>query len=94
MFMRDLFTIFFCPKGPSSGSIHIKITRKNYWVWSDPHRNETSFLQLILSFIYHLPIITSVTIVNKQGVKIHKSIDVCNFTFLQFYTSYIYYRIE
>jgi len=58
MFMRDLFAIFFGPKGPSLGNIHIKITRKSYWVLSGAYRIETSFLQLILPYILHLQIIT------------------------------------
>jgi hypothetical protein len=66
--MRDLFTIFFCPKGPSSGNINIIITRKIYWVLSDPYRNETLFLQLILPYIFHLPIIPSITTVKIKGL--------------------------
>ena len=34
MYMGDLFTICFGPKGPSPGNTFIKITQKSYWVMS------------------------------------------------------------
>jgi len=32
MYMEDLFTTCFGPKGPSSGNTYIKITKKCCWV--------------------------------------------------------------
>lgn len=61
-----IFTACFGPKGPSSDYTNIKITQKSYWVMSGPYRNETPFLQWILPYILHLPIITSITIVKNQ----------------------------
>jgi hypothetical protein len=47
MYMGDLFTTCFGPKGPSLGNTYIKNTEKSYWVMTGLYTNWNSFLQLI-----------------------------------------------
>jgi len=42
----EIFFTCFSPKGLSSGITYIKITKKNYWVMSGSHVNETSFFTI------------------------------------------------
>jgi len=45
-YMGDLYRTAFIPKGSSSGSRYIIITKKSFWVMSDLHINDISFSQV------------------------------------------------
>jgi hypothetical protein len=47
MYMGDLFTTRFGPKGQSAVNTYIKITKRSCWVMSGLYLNGILFLQLI-----------------------------------------------
>jgi len=47
MYMGDLFTTRFGPKGPYLGNTYVKNIEKSYWVMTGLYINWISFVQLI-----------------------------------------------
>jgi len=47
MYMGDLFTSCFGPKGPSSGNTFIKTTYKSYWIMGGVYMFVCMYINLI-----------------------------------------------